>query len=74
MLCNTGDSLAQLYTNTLTTARLTTGFAEAKIVTILACLIAPGDPTVCTSTTSSMQQNVVLLGKQLNDVQTMQTS
>lgn len=70
-LCNTGDTLAQLYTNTLTTARLTVGFTEAKIVTILACLIAPGNPDVCKSTTSSLQQNVVLLGKQLNDMQTL---
>ena len=70
-LCNTGDMLAQLYTNTLTTARLTVGFTEAKIVTILACLIAPGDPNTCKSTTSSLQQNVVMLGKQLNDMQTL---
>ena len=70
-LCNTGDTLAQLYINTLTTARLTTSFMEAKIVTILACLIDPGNPNVCTSTTSSLQQNVLMLGKQLNDVETL---
>jgi hypothetical protein len=71
MLCNTGDTLAQLYINTLTTARMTVGFSEAKIVTILACIIAPGDATTCKSTSSSMQQNVVMLGKQLNDIQTL---
>ena len=71
MLCNLGDELSQLYINVLTTARLTSGFAEDKIIVLLACLIAPGDPNVCKSTASSMQQNVVMIGKQLNDLQTL---
>lgn len=71
MLCNTGDLLTQAYINYLTTSRISSQFTEAKIVTILACIIAPGDPNACKATTSSFQQNVVMLGKQLNDIQTI---
>ena len=70
-LCNLGDTLSQAYINTLATARITTGFMEQKVVSILACLIAPGDSSTCSSTSSSFQQDVVLLGKTLNDQQTL---
>lgn len=70
-LCNLGDTLSQAFINTLTTARITTGFMEQKVVSILACLIDPGNPSVCSGTTSGFQQDVVLLGKTLNDQQTL---
>jgi len=72
MLCNLADELTQLYINVLTTTRLTSSYGEAKVVTILACLIAPSDSTTCSNSQgSSLQQSVTMVGKQLNDIQTL---